>query len=267
VSRLRLFGVQLARERTFFLAWAAGLLVYFFVIGVSYTQVKDHAKGVDALWRDLPQSLKDAFGDVQSVTTPGGYFEARGTALLPIVLGGALAAQATRRLSGAEQAGELDLVLSLPVRRAGYFWGHWAVGLLCALAWLAAAAAGGVSGMAVAGVAAGDLPRLAFMVAEVLPFLLGVHGGALLAGAALHRRPPGTAIVASALAAFFLLQIVGNLDASLHWLRAFSPYAMWVQGDAFHFRSDWGYLAESGGLLVVGVALAAWRWRRKDLLF
>jgi putative exporter of polyketide antibiotics len=263
---LRLYRVLLSRERGFLLGWTVGLLAYFLVIGASYASIKDHAKGVDALWKDLPQSFKEAFGDVQSVTTPGGYFEARGTALLPLVLGGALAAQATRRLSGAEQSGELDLVLSLPVRRTSYFWSHWGVGATLAAAWLAACTVGGVLGMAIAGVPDGTLPRIAFMVAEALPFLLGVHAVALLAGAGLHRRPPGTAILAAMLAGFFLVQIVGNLDAPLHWLRAFSPYALLVEGDAFRFRSNPGYLAESVLMLVAGVAFAARAWRRKDLL-
>ena len=263
---LRLYRVLLARERGFALGWTAGLLAYFLVIGVSYASVKDHQRGVDALWKDLPQSFKDALGDVDSISTPGGYFEARGTALLPIVLGGALAAHATRRLSGAEQSGELDLVLSLPVRRGTYFWSHWAVGATMAVGWMLACLAGGVAGMAAAGVPHSALPRIAFMVVETLPFLLAVQAGALLAGAALHRRPPGTAIVASVLAAWFLLQIVGNLDGSLHWLRPFSPYALWVEGDAFHFRSNAGYLAESILLLGLGLCFAARSWQRKDLL-
>lgn len=262
---MRLFGVLLARERAFLIGWALGLLAYFLVIGISYSTVKDHEKGLDAVWRDLPQSLKDALGDAPSITTPGGYFEARGTSLLPIVLGGALAAQATRRLAGAEQAGELDLVLSLPIRRSTYFWSHWGVGALQAVVWLAACAIGGVVGMALAGVPGEVLGRIAFMVAEVLPFLLAVQAGSLLAGAAFHRRPPATALISSVLALFFLLQIVGNLDDSLHWLRVFSPYALWVQGDAFQFRSDPGYLAESVLLFGLGLCLGSRAWLRKDL--
>ncbi|MEA3137624.1 MAG: beta-exotoxin transport system permease protein [Thermoplasmata archaeon] len=261
-----MYRIQLARERWLLLGWCIGLLVYFFIIGVSYATVKDHEKGLDALWQELPKPLRDAFGDAPSITTPGGYFEARGTSLLPLVLGGALVAQATRRLSGAEQAGELDLVLSLPVRRSTYFWSHAAVGATHAIAWLAAAAVGAVAGMAAAGVDGGDLPRIAFMLLDVLPFVLAVQASALWVGVALHRRTPGIAILTASLAAVFLMHIVGSLDESLQWLRWLSPYSLWVQGNPFGYDSDVGYLVVCGAFVVVGLFVAAFTWDRKDLM-
>jgi putative exporter of polyketide antibiotics len=262
---LRLYRIQLVRERWLLLGWALGLMVYFFIIGISYATVKDHEAGLDALWQELPEAFRKAFGDSPSITTPGGYFEARGTSLLPLVLGGALVAQATRRLSGAEQAGELDLVLSLPIRRSTYFWSHWGVGVTHAVAWLAASAIGAVAGMAIAGTSPGDLARIAFMVAETLPFVLAVHAGAVFAGAALHRRPPGTAILAGSLAASFLVQIVGSLDESMEWLLWFSPYAMWVRGDPFQYQPDIWYLIVSVLLVAGFLPFAARIWGRKDL--
>jgi ABC-2 type transport system permease protein len=262
---MRLYRIHLARERLQLVGWSLGLLAYFFIIGASYATVKDHAEGIDKLWQELPAPLREAFGDAPSISTPGGYFEARGTSLLPLVLGGALVAQATRRLSGAEQAGELDLVLNLPVRRSTYFWSHAAVGWTHIAAWLAAASVGAVAGMAVAGTPSSALPRIAFMVFEVAPFVLAVQAAALWAGAGLHRRNPGVAILTCALAAAFLLQVVGSLDDSVHWVRWFSPYALWVEGDPFQFRSNPWYLAVSGVLVAVSLPLAARVWLRKDL--
>jgi putative exporter of polyketide antibiotics len=260
-----MYRIQLARERWLLLGWCIGLLVYFFIIGASYATVKDHEAGLNQLWEELPDPLRTAFGDAPSITTPGGYFEARGTSLLPLVLGGALVAQATRRLSGAEQTGELDLVLSLPLRRTTYFWSHWAVGATHAVAWVATVMVASVAGMAVAGTSGGDLARIAFMVVEMLPFILAVHAGALLAGAGLHRRPPGLAILASALAAAFLLQIVGSLDASVHWLLWLSPYALWVEGDPFNLQPNPWYLVVSWAIIAGCLPFASRIWQRKDL--
>lgn len=259
-----MYLIQLARERGLLVGWALGLLLYFFIIGISYATVKDHP-GLDEVWEELPPELREAFGGAPSITTPGGYLESQGTSLLPLILGGVLLSQATRRLSGAEQAGELDLVLSLPVRRSTYFWAHWMVGLTHAVVWTLAATLGTVVGMAAAGVRGEDLLRIAYMVVEVLPFALAVQAGALLAGAALHRRPPGIAILSVALAAAFLLQIVGSLDPSVEWLRWFSPYALWVQGDPFAYRTNPWYLLSVA--LVVGACLplAVRAWLRKDL--
>ncbi|MFA5943365.1 MAG: hypothetical protein WC876_02745 [Candidatus Thermoplasmatota archaeon] len=259
-----MYRIQLARERWLMLGWAVGLLVYFFVIGISYATVQAHAAGLDRLWQELPEPLRNAFGDAPSITTPGGYFEARGTSLLPLVLGGALAMHATRRLSGAEQSGELDLVLSLPIRRSTYFWSHWAVGATHAAVWLTATALGSVVGMAAAGTPPSALPRLVFMVVETLPFILAVHAGAMLAGAALHRRPPGTAILSAALAASFLLQIVGSLDESVEWVLWFSPYAMWTRGDAFNFSPDPWYLVVCWAIVAGCLPSASRIWQRKD---
>jgi hypothetical protein len=260
-----MYRIQLARERWLLLGWSIGLLLYFFIIGISYATVKDHEAGIDQLWQELPEPLREAFGDAPSITTPGGYFEARGTSLLPLVLGGALIAQATRRLSGAEQLGELDLVLSLPLRRSTYFWTHWAVGATHAVTWILASAAGAVAGMAAAGTSAGDLARIAFMVVEVLPFVLAVQAGALWAGAGLHRRSPGVAILSAALATAFLVQIVASLDASVEWLRWFSPYALWVQGEPFEYRPSLWYLLACTALVALSLPMAARVWLRKDL--
>lgn len=265
VPRTLPYRIQLTRERGPLLGWSIGLLLFFFIIGISYATVKDHQKGLAQLWEELPQSFRDAFGDVQDITTPGGYFKARATSLLPLVLGGALVGQATRRLSGAEQERELDLILSLPLGRSMYLWSHWSVGATHALAWVVAAGVGGLSGMAIAGVDPTVLPRLAFMMVEILPLVLAVHAGALLAGAALHRRPPGVAILASALGAAFLLQIVAGLDPSVEWLGWFSPYALWSSGDAYEYRSNPWYLLVCAVIVAVCLPLAARVWGRKDL--
>lgn len=259
-----MYGIQLARERWLLLGWAVGLLVYFFIIGVSYATVKDHP-GLDRVWEELPPEFRETLGGAPSITTPGGYMESQGTSLLPLILGGVLIAQATRRLAGAEQQGELDLVLSLPVRRSTYFWSHWGVGATHAVAWIAASALGTVLGMAAAGVRGETLLRIAYMVVEVLPFALGVQAAALLAGVGLHRRSPALAIMTGALAAAFLLQVVGSLDASVAWLRWFSPYALWVKGEPFAYRTDIGYLLSVVLLLGVCLPLAHRQWLRKDL--
>jgi hypothetical protein len=122
-----------------------------------------------------------------------------------------------------------------------------------------------VAGMALAGTPTPDLPRIAFMVLDVLPFVLAVQAGSLLAGVALHRRPPGTAILAGALAASFLLQIVASLDDSVEWLGWFSPYALWVRGDPFEYRPSLAYLAVCVVIIAVCLPLAARTWKRKDL--
>ena len=257
--------IQLTRERHVLVAWALGLLLYFLIIGWSYATVKDHAAGIDLLWNELPESLRKAIGDAPSITTPGGYFESRATSLLPLVLGGAVAAQATRRLAGAEQAGELDHVLSLPVRRSTYFWAHWAAGATHLLGWLAAAAVGAMAGMAAAGMGTGVLLRIGYMVAEVLPFCLAVQAGALLAGACFHRRPPASAILASTLAALFLLQILSSLSPTFAWLRWFSPYALWMLGEPYSYDTSGWYLLSTGLVVAVCLPLAVRIWLRKDL--
>jgi hypothetical protein len=119
-------------------------------------------------------------------------------------------------------------------------------------------------GMAAAGVDGADLPRIAFMLVDILPFVLAVQAGALWAGAALHRRTPGIAILTSALAAGFLMHVVGSLDESLQWLRWLSPYSLWVQGNPFEYDSDAGYLVVSFAYIAVGLFVASFTWNRKD---
>lgn len=262
---MSLAGTMLARQKGQAIGWSIGLFLYFLVIGVAYVAIKDQPS-YDEIWDSLPPSVRDAFGGSQSITTPGGYLESQGTSLLPLILGGALLAQATRRLSGAEQEGELDLLLSLPLRRQTYLWSHWAVGALMALVWTLAAAGGSVLGMALAGVDGFALVRLLYMVLEVLPFALAAHAIGILAGAALHRRGPGIGIAAAVLAAWFLLQVVGSLADSTEWLLWLSPYSLWLRGDPYRFHTDLAYVAVCMALVAACLALAHRAWLRKDLL-
>jgi ABC-2 type transport system permease protein len=256
--------ILLARQRGQLLGWGIGLFLYFAVIGVSYLVVKDQPS-YDELWESLPPSVRDAFGGARSITSPGGYLESQGTSLLPLILGGALVAFATRRLSGAEQSGELDLVLSLPVTRSRYFWAHWGSGVVAAAAWTLAAALGTMLGLGLAGVGVGDLLRAGYMVLDTLPFALLVHAAATLTGAALHRRGPGIAIVAAGLALSFLLQLVASLGPDVEWLRWLSPYALWLEGDAFAYRTNAWYLVACAGLAALFLPWADHAWRTKDL--
>lgn len=262
---MSLVGILLARQKGLAFGWSVGLFLYFLVIGVAYIAIKDQPS-YDEIWESLPPSVRDAFGGSQSITSPGGYLESQGTSLLPLILGGVLLAQATRRLCGAEQEGELDLVLSLPLRRDTYLWTHWAVGCILASLWTLSAALGSVAGMAIAGVHGFALVRLLYMVVEVLPFVLAVHAGSILAGAALHRRGPGIGIVAGVLAAWFLLQVVGSLSDATEWLLWLSPYSLWLRGDPYEFRTDAWYLAACLAIVVVCLWFARRSWDRKDLL-
>jgi hypothetical protein len=103
------------------------------------------------------------------------------------------------------------------------------------------------------------------MVLDAVPLVLAIHASALWAGAALHRRSPGVAILTSAVATAFLLQVVGSLSDDTSWLRLLSPYGLWTSGDPYGYATDGGYLVVSAAFVAVGLFVAAFTWNRKDL--
>ena len=219
-------GVGALRRSTFW--WAVGIAALTLVTVAFWPSLE----GTDALTElgNSSEGLLEAFG-VQDIASPAGYLDGQMYALmLPLLLSGMAIAQVTAITSGDEDAGRLELLLALPVRRrAVWLWRFVAV----VLALVAVA-------MATAGIVATTLGP--FSLDEVSPSrvatatlactLLGSFHAAVAfaAGGAGCRRGLSAGIAVLVLVAGYVGNFLVPLSEPLQGARRWSPW-YWAIGE------------------------------------
>jgi ABC-2 type transport system permease protein len=256
---LALVATHLHDRRRSLLAWGLPLgLMSAFIVGI-FPSVRGALTEVVAKY---PSGLKEAFG-IGELSNVEQYLHGEMLSLIVPLAAGYLAARAVASdLSGAAESGRLDALLSAPLPRRR----------LCAASFLGAAIelagvllvtailTGIGSVLASAGLGAGHAVA---GFAAVWPLALIGAGLAVLVSGFSLRTPVVTGVVAGALVAAYVVDLVGKLDSGLSWLR---------YGSIFKY---YGNAIESGiepiafaGLTVVAVLLAtvgALAFERRDL--
>ena len=218
---------------------------------------------VDRLLASYPEKLKEAF-NIHALTSVEAYVDAEMLSLIvPLAVSFLAVRLVTRALSGAEASGELDIVLSAPLRRRTLVAGSY---VACAV--LVAAVLALVTAMTwVAGSVVGAHPSLVVLgrgLANVWPLSMLFAGLAVLATGPLHRTPQVTAVAIGGLVASYLLDLVGKLADPVSWARTFSAFRYY--GSAIQDGIDPLAFA---GLTLAGVALAVGGtllFERRDVL-
>jgi len=167
------------------------------------------------------------FGEPERVDEFRGHLEWRGLGLHPFLLGLFMAMAATAVSRGAEERGELDLVLTAPRSRARLFIEQAAgvaLALLaaCALIWLGTLVSGPVAGEPVPplGVTLLSVVNLALVAA-----LFGAM--ALIAAQLLRSRRTAATTVGAVLVGSFLWSNMGLVATSLEGWRWLSPFYLY----------------------------------------
>jgi ABC-2 type transport system permease protein len=175
-------------------------------------------------------SLLEAFG-AQDLGTPSGYLDGQMYALmLPLLLSGMAIAHVTALTSGDEDAGRLELVYALPVRRSSI----WLSRLAAAFAVLLGAAA------VVVGVVVATRPVFSLEEVSVgrlvwatscCALLAAFHASiAFVAGALGARRGRAVGAAVLVLVVGYLLSFLAPLAQALEPARAWSPW-YWALGE------------------------------------
>ena len=215
-----------------------------------------------SLIENYPSGLKEAFG-IQELDTVEKYVDAEMLSLIvPLALGFFAVRSATRPTVGAEEAGHLDTLLSLPLARRVLAAGAFVVtglvlaailGVIWALTWIV----GTISGAGLSG------PTRAAGLANVWPLAMAFGGLAMLVAGLLHRSAPVTAIATGALVGMYVIDLVGKLSDAFEPFRVVSAFRYY--GSAIQDGFDVSHLA---GLVVCAVVLAgagALLFERRDV--
>jgi ABC-2 type transport system permease protein len=206
---------------------------------------------MERLMKSYPERLKEAF-NITTINSVETYVDAEMLSLiLPLALAFLAVRILTQSLSGAEERGYLDVVLTTPVARRALVAGNWIVAAVVVAEVLAVITAMTL----IAGVAVGAHPSalvLARGMANVWPLAMLLAGVAELACGQLHRASPVTAIATGTLIGMYVIDLVGKLADPVSPLRRVSAFRYY--GSAVRDGIDPLAFA---GLTLAGAALAA----------
>jgi ABC-2 type transport system permease protein len=258
----------LSRRNAPFLAASAALLGAFqYLICIAVASV-DVSGALQAILRNLPPILRSsAVTQLFGGLSPQGLLAFGWNHPITHALGTAVAILlGSRAIAGEIESGAMELHLSQPLSRPGYLAAQVALGLLALVALTAAGVAGTLLGQGVYGIQPFPAPAYARLAVNYLLLQCAWFGVALLLSAFGREggRVAGRAFLLAMVS--YLAQVIGLLlpaaagvsPFTLH--HYFSPQAILI-GSAAGARD----LAVLGGVVMVALAAAAWRFVRRDL--
>jgi ABC-2 type transport system permease protein len=203
------------------LGWAVGITAVTLVYGGFYPFVTTpaYAEAMEA----LPDELLTAFG-WNDLTSPAGYLGSTVFGLLgPVLVIIFAIGLGTRAIAGDEEAGTLELLMTLPVTRQRIVV-HRAAALVITMAMASALVFLALT--AIRTPAEIDLPAVNLVAASLLLGLLGVTFGALamLVGALTGRRGLALAVTAGVAVVTFLADNLASTFDAISWTQNLSPF-------------------------------------------
>lgn len=242
------------------LVWGGSLGALGAFMAAIYPTIRS---SIEQVAKSYPSGLKEAFG-VQAMNTVEGYIHAE---LFSLIVPLAIAYYAIRAVAtpivGAEERGQLDTILALPLSRTVLAAGA------CLVAAISSAAILIVLGAStfIVGWAAGthiSLGLVAAGVAGVFPLALFAGGLAALASGILRSSLTVSGVAMGTLVAMYALDLAGRLAHALDPLRWFSAFRYYGSPltDGIDPASFIGLGAAGGLLMILGAVL----FERRDVL-
>jgi ABC-2 type transport system permease protein len=247
-------------NRRALLSWGAPLSLMSALMAAVWPSIEG---SMDTLMESYPDNLKDAF-NITAITNVESYIDAEMLSfIVPLAVAFLAVRIVARMLSGAEERGFLDVVLTVPVSRRTLVGGALAVAavvtaavlvLLTVVTWLA-------------GVLVGADPSLVVLgrgMANVWPLAMFFAGLAVLACGRLHTGGSVTALVSGTLVGLYVVDLVGKLADPVEPLRAVSPFKYYGSAiqDGIDPLAAIGLLVVAALLTVAGTLL----FERRDVL-
>jgi len=258
-----LFRHSLNRFRGQILGWGVTLgILSAYLLSFYDTLVAQRAQ-LEQLLASYPPELLAFFGDIGSMFTPQGYLTLEFFSYMPLILGVFAILAGSGLLAGDEESGVLDLLLAHPVRRSTMFLARllsllgaktailgltW-LGFVIGLNWTALELSWGELALPFVSLAAVLLVFAAFSI--LMSLLLPSRRMAAMAG--------GIAVVGS-----FFLTSLSRVDENLEAAARLSPLNYYQSGDAI-LGLNWEWLAGLGGVSLLMLLLAWWRFERRDI--
>lgn len=246
------------------LGWGLGLgALGAFTVAFYPSVAQDPA--LNDYWESLPDSVKNLFGGVESLSNFADYMNSQFLYLLPVLLGIVGIQYGTRAFVGEEDAGTIDLVLSQPVHRWRFALEKSAAAL--ALAVILASVCGIALVVTAVPLGIDDATPLQMFVSclNVVPVAWVVTASTLFASAAAHRKGVPILVGTGVLVFSYFLNAFALIVEALGPLRFASVFYYLARGEPLEGHLDgWYYVV---GFVATSVLLVGtvWVYGRKDL--
>lgn len=249
-------GHTLRTGRMGLLWYAIGSIFAIVIGGVGLSTASQNTAMLENYVKQLPPALLEAFKiDAAGFTSPVGYISARSLGLVWPLVVIAFAAGSAGAVSAMIERGTIHFDLSLPIAR---------------VPWLGSRMVSGLIGLLVIVlVALGTL--YAYVQADwwrfaVLGFAFGVFwlGVAFSVAAFARDRGAVTGIVFGVFGAQYLMSILAGLT-SAKWLGSLSIWSAYQPEQVVNTGVPWATMALWVLIGTACFAVAAWRWRTRDI--
>jgi ABC-2 type transport system permease protein len=258
------FAKTLRDQRRSYWWWVAGLVGTVAMYAAIWPSILGSTASIEEYIANLPEFFQEMIGSA-SFGTPEGYLQSELFSFVgPILLLVYVVGAGARAIAGEEEAGSLDVLLSTPVRRRRVVWDRFAAmvlgafGLVLAI-WLAVVVLGPIWDLR---------PDLGtFTAASVHLLFLAVAFGAIALAVGAVTGSKGLAIgVPSGFALVgFLVNVLGATASWLEPARPLSLFYYYAGSEPLVNGLDPVHVLVLLAVIAVAVAVALWRFERRDL--
>lgn len=249
--------------------WGLGMAGLLF-LQIIFLQDSSLLQQAAQLLDTLPPFLLEAIGgtsDIAFMATPSGYLALQFYGYIILVYAVYSVVAGLNVTANDEEAGVMDVFLSLPVSRTRLMLEKTLAYTLLSGVVVAFTLGGLMIGLAATPNIDWDVTPLVLATLNVLPGMLMLLGGAILAGALFRRRGAAVAvctvvIIASYFLSTFAIASPGTILDTLRWLSFMHYYdATGVMQNGLNWANITVLLLAGAGML----AAALWRYERRDI--
>ena len=252
----------LRRMRGAIIGWGIGLFAYGLMMANFFTSLEMMEGFLDNL-ENYPAEMLAFFPNIFDIMSPKGYMDTYFFSYMTLIVGFFAVTACANLLVGDEEKGILDLLVSYPVSRSGFFWGR-LIGFLITTAiillasWLGWLIPAGSSGLNLSAI---ELLQ-PFLPLYVVLVLFGAM--ALLFSMLLPAARMATGLAGGLLLVNFLFIGLANLNPDLGAIYELTPLYFY-QGGAAIEGIDWGSLLGLTGITLVLALLAGLLFQRREI--
>ncbi len=261
-----LFRYHLVRLRGSILGWSVPLALIGGYMIPFYSRLGEHRALLEELVKAYPKELLVFFGGqeiLNAISTPEGFLHVELFSYLPLVLGIFAVLSGSGLLAADEEAGLLDLFLSLPISRTRLFLIRWAALILAIILILFLIWIGLVVGKATSEfpLSVGDL---LLPLADVAMVLIFISGLAFALSQILPSRRSAAMLSGIILVVSFFLNGLAELDEDVVAVARLLPLYYYQGGEILQeVKVEWWFGRFIASTLLWGMGW--WRFLRRDI--
>lgn len=245
------------------IGWGIGLFLYGLIMAVIFDSMTG-LEGMQEMLEQYPPELA-AFlgGDLSLSTTPIGYIDSYYFSYITLIAGIFSIGVGGSLISGDEEKGILDLVMTMPISRNALFWGRLlavtvATAIIMLISWLGWAIPSGSTTMNLSWL------ELLWPFISLYAVLMLLTTLALLLSMLLPSGRAAGLLAGALLVGNFLLIGLAQLNDNLESIVKFTPLNFYQGGKAIE-GINLAWLAGLFGGAIILAMLAWWRFRLRDI--